>query len=153
MVLGETRFDCVRKVFAAGVAMPSERDQLNQVTDQIIAAAIAVHRVLGPGLLESAYEPCLAYEMAKRGLTFEQQKPLPVMYDNVQIDCAYRLDFVVNGDVIVETKAVRRISDVHVAQVLSYLRLLNKRVGLLINFNVKRLVDGGVRRIVNNFPE
>jgi len=133
--------------------MPSEHEQLNQLTNQIIAAAIAVHRALGPGLLESAYEPCFGYEMAKRGLTFEQQKPLPVVYDNLQIDCAYRLDFIVNDAVIVETKAVKRISDVHVAQVLSYLRLLNKRVGLLINFNVKRLVDEGVRRIVNNFPE
>jgi GxxExxY protein len=128
------------------------RDRLNTVTDQIIGAAIAVHRALGPGLLESAYEACLGYELKKRGLTIEQQKPLPVVYDNVQIDCAYRLDFVVDRDVIVEVKSVKRITDVHVAQLLSYLRLLNKRVGLLINFNVKWLVDQGIRRVVNGFP-
>ena len=129
------------------------QDPLNTITEQIIGAAVAVHRALGPGLLESAYEACLGYELKKRGLVFEQQKPLPVVYDNVQIDCAYRLDFLVNTEVIVEVKSVKRITDVHVAQVLSYLRLLKKRVGLIVNFNVKWLTDQGIRRIVNGFPD
>ncbi|HMF92883.1 MAG TPA: GxxExxY protein [Vicinamibacterales bacterium] len=130
---------------------PLTKDRLNAITDQIIGAAVVVHRALGPGLLESAYEACLGYEFKKRGLAFEQQKPLPVVYDNVQIDCAYRLDFVVNQEVIVEIKSVKRITDVHLAQLLSYLRLLKKRVGL-INFNVKWLTDQGLRRVVNDFP-
>jgi GxxExxY protein len=143
----------VRLIFAAGHRVTSERARLNELTEQIIGAAIAVHQALGPGLLESAYEACLGYELAKRGLAIEQQKPLPVVYDKVQIDCAYRLDFVVNGEVIIETKSVKRVNDVHVAQLLSYLRLMNKRIGLLINFNVRRLAAEGVRRVVNNFPE
>ena len=129
------------------------RDQLNAITDQIIGAAIAVHRVLGPGLLESAYEACLGYELNKRGLTTEQQRPLAIVYEQLHIECAYRLDFLVNGEVIVEVKSVKRITDVHVAQLLSYLRLLKKSVGLLINFNVKWLVDQGIRRVVNGFPD
>ena len=131
----------------------SDKATLNALTDQIIAAAVAVHRALGPGLLESAYEACLGYELKKRGLMFEQQKPLPVIYDDVQIDCAYRLDFVVNDEVIIEVKSVKRVTDVHVAQLLSYLRLLKKRVGLLVNFNVKWLTDQGIRRVVNGFPD
>ncbi|HKB10675.1 MAG TPA: GxxExxY protein [Vicinamibacterales bacterium] len=127
-------------------------NQLNAITEQIIGAAIEVHRALGPGLLESAYEACLGHELKKRGLAIEQQKPLPIVYDGVQIDCAYRLDFLVNAEVIVEVKSVKRITDVHVAQLMSYLRLLKKRIGLIINFNVKWLTDQGIRRIVNGFP-
>src|SRR5262249_30907804 len=96
---------------------------------------------------------CFGYELKKRGLTIEQQKPLPVNYDNVQIDCAYRLDFLVEGDVIVEVKSVKTLTDVHVAQLLSYLRLTDKRLGLLINFNVRRLIEQGIRRVVNHFPD
>jgi len=129
------------------------KDRLNALTEQIIGAAIQVHRTLGPGLLESAYEACLAYELMKRGLNFEKQKPLPVVYDEVDIDCAYRLDFVVGGEVIVEVKAVERLTHVHDAQLMSYLKLSKKRVGLLINFNVKWLVDEGLRRRVNDFPD
>jgi GxxExxY protein len=129
------------------------KDRLNQITENIIGAAVAVHRALGPGLLESAYEACFGYEMAKRSLRFEQQKPLPIVYDNVRIDCAYRLDFLVEDEVIVEVKSVERFNNVHVAQVLSYLRLLRKPVGLLINFNVKWLVEHGIKRIVNGFPQ
>ena len=129
------------------------KDRLNATTDTIIAAAIAVHRALGPGLLESAYEACLAYELHKRGVSFEKQKPLPVVYGDVKIDCAYRMDFVVNDDVVVEVKSVKQLTPVHEAQLISYLRLAKKSVGLLINFNVKRLIDDGIRRRVNNFPD
>src|SRR6476660_4666758 len=120
------------------------KDRLNAITEQIIGAAIQVHRALGPGLLESAYEACLAYELVKRGLRIEKQKPLPVVYDDVTIDCAYRLDFVVNDEVVVEVKSVERLTHVHGAQLISYLTLSKIRVGLLINFNVKWLVDEGI---------
>ncbi len=125
-------------------------DPSKALTERIIGAAIQVHRALGPGLLESAYEACLAYEFMKRGLSFEKQKPLPVVYDGVQIDCAYRLDFVVNDEVIVEIKSVERLTHVHDAQLISYLKLSKIRIGLLINFNVKWLVDEGIRRRVSD---
>ena len=125
---------------------------LNRVTREIIGAAIAVHRELGPGLLESAYETCLAYELTQRGLRVEQQKPLPVVYREVHLECGYRLDLVVEDTVIVELKSVENLAAVHQAQVLSYLRLANRQVGLLINFNEKVLMNG-VHRLVNNLPE
>ncbi len=121
---------------------------VNRVTREIIGAAIAVHRELGPGLLESAYEACLAYELAQRGLKVEQQKPLPVVYRDVHLECGYRLDLVVEDVVIVELKSVEKLAAVHRAQVLSYLRLANCQVGLLINFNVKVLING-VHRLAN----
>src|SRR3712207_6628131 len=108
---------------------------VNRVTKEIIGAAIAVHRELGPGLLESAYEACLAYELTQRGLRVEQQKPLPVVYRDVHLECGYRLDLGVEDSVIVELKSVEKLAPVHQAQVLSYLRLANRQVGLLINFN------------------
>ena len=125
---------------------------VNRVRREIIGAAIAVHRELGPGLLESAYEACLAYELAQRGLKVEQQKPLPVVYREVHLECGYRLDLVVEDIVIVELKSVEKLAAVHRAQVLSYLRLANRQVGLLINFNEKVLMTG-VHRLVNNLPE
>src|SRR5215470_2618659 len=100
-------------------------DQLNAITEQIISSAMGVHRAIGPGLLESAYEACLAFELRSRGLRVEQQKPLPVVYKEVRLDCGYRLDLVVNDLVIVEIKAVEKLNSVHEAQLLSYLRLLN----------------------------
>src|SRR4051812_28310530 len=109
------------------------KDRLNALTGQIIGAAIAVHRVLGPGLLESAYQACLAFELADAGLNIERQKPLPLIYRGVVVDCAYRMDIVVNGEVIVEVKAVECLDRVHDAQVLSYLKLSGCKVGLLIN--------------------
>ncbi len=121
---------------------------VNRVTREIIGAAIAVHRELGPGLLESAYEACLAYELNQRGLRVEQQKPLPVVYREVRLECGYRLDLVVEDTVIVELKSVEKLMPVHQAQVLSYLRLANCPVGLLINFNVKVLING-VHRLAN----
>jgi GxxExxY protein len=129
----------------------NESEKLNHITDQVIGAAIEVHRALGPGLLESAYEACLAFELAQRGLKVEPQKPLPVVYKEVHLDCGYRLDLLVENAVIVEIKAVESLAPIHQAQLLSYLRLSGCKVGLLINFNVKVLKDG-LRRLVNDFP-
>lgn len=133
------------------VVVMQTASQLNAVTEQIIGAAMEVHRALGPGLLESAYEACLVYELRERGFRVEQQKPLPVVYKGVQLDCGYRLDVVVDGCVIVEIKAVEKLTTVHEAQLLSYLRLLDCRVGLLLNFHCTMLKNG-IRRIVNEFP-
>ena len=129
-----------------------ERENLNRITESIIGAAIEVHRALGPGLLESAYEACLTFELAQRGLKVEQQKPLPVVYREVKLDCGYRLDLLVEEVVIVEVKAVDRLMPIHQAQLLSYLKLSGCKVGLVINFNVKVLKDG-IRRLVNDFPD
>ena len=129
----------------------NESEKLNHITDQVIGAAIEVHRALGPGLLESAYEACLTFELAQRGLKVEPQKPLPVVYKEVHLDCGYRLDLLVANAVIVEIKAVESLAPIHQAQLLSYLRLSGCKVGLLINFNVKVLKDG-LRRLVNDFP-
>ncbi len=108
----------------------TEEDRLNRITDSIIGAAIEVHRALGPGLLESAYEACLVFELAERGLKIEQQKPLPVVYRQVKLDCGYRLDILAEEAVIVEVKVVDRLAPIHRAQLLSYLRLSNCKVGL-----------------------
>jgi len=132
------------------MAMPTP-DQLNAVTEQTIGAAMAVHRALGPGLLESAYEACLAFELRDRGLKVEQQKPLPVVYRGVKLDCGYRLDLLVEDCVIVEVKAIERLTTVQDAQLLSYLRLMACPVGLLLNFHCSMLKNG-IRRIVNDFP-
>ncbi|HHT9107093.1 MAG TPA: GxxExxY protein [Candidatus Wunengus sp. YC63] len=115
---------------------------------EIIGAAIEVHRNLGPGLLESAYEECLCRELAICNLTFERQKPLVIFYKGVKLDCGYRLDIVVGGLVILELKAVERIEPIHEAQLLTYLKLSGLKLGILINFNVPFLKDG-IKRIVN----
>ena len=117
------------------------------LTREIIGAAIEVHRTLGPGLLESAYEECLARELVLRGIKFERQKPVPVVYKDVKLECGYRMDFLVDGRVVLELKAVDGIAPVHEAIVLTYLRLSGCRLGLLINFNVVTLKEG-VRRFV-----
>lgn len=119
----------------------------NELTHRIIGAAIEVHRELGPGLLESAYEECLAHEFTLRGLSYERQKPLPVTYKGIQVECGFRLDFLVENLVIVELKAVEDLSPVHQAQVMTYLKLTNCRLGLLINFNAYKLLQG-LKRIV-----
>jgi GxxExxY protein len=129
-----------------------EKDRLDQITERIIGAAIEVHKTIGPGLLESAYEACLAFELRKLGYKIEQQKPLAVIYKDVHLDCGYRLDLVVEDAVIVEIKAIEQLATIHNAQLISYLRLSNMRVGLLINFHV-RLLTNGVKRLVNDFPE
>lgn len=122
--------------------------RVNELTSKIIGAAIEVHRLLGPGLLESAYETCLAYELKNLGLSVEQQKPLPLVYKEIHLDHGYRIDLLVNNQVIIELKAVEQITPVHEAQILSYLRFSGCKVGLLINFNVKLLKDGGIRRFM-----
>lgn len=120
---------------------------LDRVTEAIIGAAIEVHRELGPGLLESTYEACLAYELAQRGLKVERQKPLPVVYKGLKLDIGYRVDLLVEDRVVVELKAVDHLEPIHEAQLLSYLRLSGCNVGLLINFNVRILKDG-IKRLV-----
>jgi GxxExxY protein len=125
-----------------------ESEALNELTAIIVDASLKVHRALGPGLLESTYETCLAYELQQRGLTIEQQKHLPIIYGELKIENCYRLDIVVENKVIVEVKAVETLIPLHHAQLLTYLKLAACKVGLLINFNVKMLREG-VKRIVN----
>jgi GxxExxY protein len=127
----------------------AETQRINEITDGVTGAAIEVHRMLGPGLLESAYEVCLCHELALRKLIFRRQVPVPVTYKSVNLDCGYMLDLIVEGQVIVELKSVDAIQAVHAAQLLTYLRLLDKRVGLLINFRVPRLVEG-IKRVAND---
>ena len=122
--------------------------EINSLTEQIIGAAIEVHRVLGPGLLESAYEECLCYELALRRLPFERQLPLVIEYKGLKLDCGYRLDLVVAKSVVVEIKAVEALLPIHDAQLLTYLKLGGWKIGLLINFNVSVLKDGIRRRIL-----
>lgn len=123
----------------------------NEITELVIGCAIQVHRQLGPGLLESAYEACLLYELRKYDQLFvENQKAMPLIYEEIKLECGYRADFLINNKVIVEVKAVEKLDDVHLAQVLTYLKLSDCKVGLLINFNVARLTNG-IKRIVNNY--
>ena len=121
----------------------------NPLSKEIIGAAIDVHRQLGPGLLESAYEECLAYELSQRDIPFERQKAVPVVYKDVQLDCGFRLDLLVGGLVVVELKAVDKLAPIHQAQMLAYLKLTGCKLGLLLNFNVPKLRDG-IRRVVLN---
>ena len=126
--------------------------RLDQISRRIIGAAIEVHRHLGPGLLESAYESCLVFELRQLGFRVEQQKALPVVYKEVKLDCGYRLDLVVEGEIIVEVKAIEKLLPIHEAQLLSDLRLARKKVGLLMNFHVP-VLKNGLKRIVNEFPD
>ena len=126
--------------------------ELNTLTEKIIGAAIKVHRKLGPGLLESAYEACLCFELTRDGLLVERQKVQPVSYDGLLIDCGYRLDLLVEREVVLELKVVKELTSLHDAQLLTYLRLSGCCVGLLINFNVELLRDG-IRRLVNDFSD
>ena len=121
----------------------------NDISGKIIGCAIKVHNFLGPGLLESAYLECLYYELIKAGLRTEKQKALPLVYEEVKLDVGYRIDLLVEGKVIVEAKAVEALNDVHLAQVLTYLRLTETKLGLLINFNVSK-IKNGLRRVANN---
>ncbi|HBE71738.1 MAG TPA: GxxExxY protein [Planctomycetaceae bacterium] len=125
---------------------------LNKLTEAIIGAAIEVHQRLGPGLLETAYRKCLAYELRKRGFEVVEERPIPVVYDEVHLECGFRADLLVNRSVVVELKAKTAIHPVDKAQTLSHLRLMNLQVGLLANFHEVKLVDG-LHRIVNNFKE
>lgn len=121
-----------------------------ELTGKIIDCALTVHKKLGPGLLESAYRECLYYELNKSGLKTDKEKPLPLVYEEVKLDCGYRIDLLVENQIIVELKSVETLNDVHFAQVLTYLKLQNLRFGLLINFNVSKLKDG-IRRVVNGY--
>ena len=120
----------------------TEKEEPNSLTGKIIGAAIEIHRALGPGLLESAYEACLIYELRLRKLKVEPQKSMPVFYKDVMLDCGYRVDIVVEDRVIVEIKSVSSLAPIHEAQLLSYLKLSNCKIGLLINFNVRVLKEG-----------
>jgi len=125
---------------------------INELSSKIIGAAIEVHRALGPGLLESAYEKCLCYELNQRGLTFERQRSLPVIYKGQKIDCGYKLDVVVENTIILELKSCEEIEPIHKAQLLTYLKLSGFKLGLLLNFNVPFLREGIVR-IANGLAE
>ncbi len=122
--------------------------EINQITEQILKCAYKVHSELGPGLLESAYEECLFYELAHSGLLVEKQKSLPLVYHEVKLDVGYRLDLLVENQVVIEIKAIDSFSDVHMAQVLTYLKLSKCKIGLLINFNVSSL-KYGIKRLAN----
>jgi GxxExxY protein len=128
------------------------KERLDRITEAIIGVAIDVHRTLGPGLLETVYESCLSFDPQARGLNLERQKPLALTYKGMRLECAYRVDLIVEGAVIVEVKAAEQLLPIHAAQLLSYLRLSNLPVGLLINFDVINL-QRGLRRVVNSYPD
>lgn len=132
--------------------MTHHRFPTYDITPQIIGAAITVHRRIGPGLLESAYEACLAHELEQMGLEVQRQKAVPLIYDGVRLECGFRADLLVGGRIVVEIKCKEAIHPVDQAQLLSHLRLLNLQIGLLINFHVVLLKDG-IKRMVNNYEE
>jgi GxxExxY protein len=125
---------------------------INEISGQVVDAAVKVHRLLGPGLLESVYEVALAYELRKRGFQVDRQRPVPIVYEEIQFDEGFRLDLLVNDQVIVEIKSVEDIKAVHKKQLLTYLRLQDTRLGLLLNFNVDLMKDG-ITRIANGLQE
>lgn len=122
----------------------------NQISYKIIQASIEVHKQLGPGLLESSYEICLAYELTQMGLQVNSQVSLPLIYKGIKLEAGYRIDLIVEDKVIIEVKSVEALADIHTAQIITYLKLKNIKLGLLINFNSVKVVDG-IKRIVNNF--
>ena len=122
--------------------------EINEITGEIIGCCIEIHKELGPGLLESAYEECLAYELSNAGLYFERQKALPVRYKEIQIEYGYRMDFIVENHVVVELKSVEVLNNVHTAQILTYMRFSEMNAGLLINFNVS-VLKNGIKRFIN----
>lgn len=122
----------------------------DELTGEIIKCAMKAHTALGPGLLESAYHECLHYELRNAGFLVEKEKPLPLIYEEVKLDCGYRIDLMVEGKIVIEIKSVDALADIHLAQVLTYLKLTGNRFGLLINFNVVRLKDG-IKRVVNGY--
>ena len=119
----------------------------SKLTGKIIGCAIEVHKILGPGLLESAYEECLAFELSKARLSVKRQKPVPVVYKTIKLECGYRIDLLVENEVVVELKSIDIFAPVHTAQILTYMKFAEKKIGLLINFNVTKLV-GGIKRYV-----
>ncbi|MGE5254756.1 MAG: GxxExxY protein [Planctomycetaceae bacterium] len=131
-----------------GIENKSGGMDINSLTSSVIAAAIEVHKTLGPGLLESTYEECLCHELGLREISFERQKELPIEYKGIRLDCGYRLDIIVESQLILELKACESLLPIHQAQLLTYLKLTGLKVGLLINFNVPILKDG-IKRISN----
>jgi GxxExxY protein len=121
----------------------------NYLTGKIIAAAIEIHKALGPGLLENAYKECLFFKLKSKGLHVEKEKPMPLYYEDVKLDCGYRIDMLVENQVVIEIKAVESLNDVHFAQTLTYMKIGKYKLGLLINFNVI-VLKNGIRRIVND---
>ncbi len=146
--MAENDVKCRQDLAGASSQEENSRQRADELSKEIIGAAIEVHRRLGPGLLESAYEECLCCELSLRGIEFKRQVSLPVVYKGVKLDCGYRLDLLVGDLVILELKSVEKIEPIHEAQLLTYLRLRDSWLGLIINFNVKLLKDG-VRRLVN----
>lgn len=122
----------------------------NELTSIVIECATKVHKTLGPGLLESAYKNCLHYELVKNELFVEKEKALPLIYEDVKLDCGYRIDLLVENQIVVEIKCVDALNDIHLAQILTYLRLTNNRIGLLLNFNVLKLING-IKRVPNGY--
>ena len=120
----------------------------NELANKIIGLAIEVHKALGPGLLESAYKECLFYKIKQAGFSVEKEKPMPLVFENVKLDCGYRIDLLVENKLVIEIKAVNALNNIHLAQTLTYLRLGNFKLGLLINFNVPLLKDG-IKRVIN----
>ncbi|HSX26759.1 MAG TPA: GxxExxY protein [Chlamydiales bacterium] len=129
------------------IEQTTEKEILNHLASSIVGAAIKVHRVLGPGLLESSYEACLAYEISKLGYKVERQKPLPLIYEEVQLECGYRVDLLIENKIVVEVKAVSNLIPIHESQLLSYLKQSKCTLGLLLNFNV-RLMRDGIKRMI-----
>ncbi|MBL7994975.1 GxxExxY protein [bacterium] len=120
----------------------------NEIASKIIGLAIEVHKALGPGLLESAYQECLYYKIGKSGMMVEKEKPIPVVFEEVKLDCGYRLDLLVEKKMVIEIKSVEALNDIHLAQILTYLKLGNFKLGLLINFNVL-VLKSGIKRVIN----
>jgi len=122
--------------------------EFEKVTEKIIKCAMDVHTALGPGLLENAYKECLFYKLCKAGLIVEKEKPMPLVFDGINLDCGYRIDLLVENNIVVELKSVKKFEDIHMSQILTYLKLGKFKVGLLINFNVTSLKDG-IKRVIN----
>jgi GxxExxY protein len=122
--------------------------KFEEITEKIIKCAMDVHTVLGPGLLENAYKECLFYKLCQVGLYVEKEKPLPLVFDGINLDCGYRIDLLVENNIVIELKSVKKIEDIHLSQILTYMKLGKFKVGLLMNFNVTSLKDG-IRRVVN----
>lgn len=121
--------------------------EINEITKEVIGAAVEVHKQLGPGMLESAYEECLCYELENRGFSIQRQKPVPIVYKDIKLECGYRIDVLVDDTLVLELKSIDAIAPVHVAQILTYMRFANKKIDLLINFNVT-VLKNGLRRYV-----
>jgi len=132
------------KVFTEG----TEKLHINELSGLIIGMAIEVHTALGPGLLESCYKECLYYKIGKSGLYVEKEKPMPLVYEDVKLECGYRIDLMIENKLIIEIKSVETLNDIHLAQTLTYLKLGNYKLGLLMNFNVVKLKDG-IKRVIN----